>query len=80
GFGGAYEALLLDDAGTPRGKLELLVSKNALTYTGTLHLASEPADISIRGDLSADTGAFAQGSWTRPANSAKSIVALSLGF
>lgn len=80
GFGGAYEALLVDSSGTPRGKLELTVPANALTYTGTLNLASEPAALSLRGDLSASDGASATGSWSRAADPAKSISALSLGF
>ncbi len=80
GFSGAYEALLVDDSGIARGKLELLVPNNALTYTGTLHLASLPSPLSVRGNLTASDGASAQGSWTRTANPAKSISGLSLGF
>ncbi|MBC8009687.1 MAG: hypothetical protein H7067_06290 [Burkholderiales bacterium] len=80
GFGGAYEALLVDDSGVPRGKLEIAVPANALTYTGTLNLASEPASLSIRGALSATDGASATGSFTRIANIDKNISALSLGF
>jgi|GEM_PF-2565818 Predicted periplasmic ligand-binding sensor domain len=80
GFSGAYEALLVDNAGTPLGKLELLVPKNALSFTGTLNLASEPAAIALRGNLSASDGSSATGVWTRNANSTKGIAALSLGF
>ena len=80
GFGGDHEALLVDASGTPRGKLTLTVPANALTYTGTLNLASEPASLSIRGDLSASDGASATGAWSRAANPARAISALSLGF
>ncbi len=78
GFSGAYEALLVDDSGTARGKLELLVPNNALTYTGTLNLAALPAAIPVRGSLTASDGTAAQASWT-PAP-ATGITGLSLGF
>ncbi len=40
GFGGTYEALLVDEALTPLGKLTLTVANNALSYSGTVTLAS----------------------------------------
>jgi hypothetical protein len=79
GFGGSYEALLVDDeSGTARGKLELLVPNNALTFSGTLNLASLPAAIPVRGKLTASDGTSAQAIWS-PAPTT-GITGLSLGF
>ena len=41
GFGGTYEALLLDGDSNPVGKLTLTIPANALSYTGVLSLARE---------------------------------------
>ncbi len=69
GFGGAYEAILMDSVGTALGKLELLVPGNTLSYTGVLHLASEPAAVPVAGVLAASSGAFANGFWSRGSGS-----------
>ncbi len=48
GFGGDYEALLLDnDTGLPVGKLSLVVAKNGLGYTGRLALAREVESVIV---------------------------------
>jgi alpha-tubulin suppressor-like RCC1 family protein/cyclophilin family peptidyl-prolyl cis-trans isomerase len=73
GFGGTYEALLLDESSLPAGKLTLTVPANALSYTGTLTLAREAKAIPVK---SSGTTAFigstdlanASATWTRTTN------------
>jgi hypothetical protein len=48
GFGGTYEALLVDGALTPVGKLVLTVPANALTFSGNLATAAEGRSVSFK--------------------------------
>ncbi|MEI6715812.1 MAG: MBG domain-containing protein [Verrucomicrobiota bacterium] len=63
GFGGSYEALLLDEGSLPIGKLELTVPSSSLNYSGRLLLAGDAKVITLKGslvpskDLSSVTGA-----------------------
>jgi len=60
GFGGTYEALLLDQSSVPVGKLSLTIPAAALSYTGTLTLAREVKAIPIAStSKSTGTTAFA---------------------
>ncbi len=60
GFGGTYEALLLDQSSVPVGKLSLTIPANALSYTGTLTLARETGSIAVSStSKSSGTTAFA---------------------
>ncbi|MEI6714269.1 MAG: HYR domain-containing protein [Verrucomicrobiota bacterium] len=55
GFGGAYEALLLDPDHAPIGKLELLVPLNSLAYSGKLTLTNEAKSVTLVGVLQANS-------------------------
>ncbi|MEI6712999.1 MAG: immunoglobulin domain-containing protein [Verrucomicrobiota bacterium] len=55
GFGGAYEALLLDQDHAPIGKLELTVPLNSLAYSGKLTLTTEAKSVSLLGFLQANS-------------------------
>jgi hypothetical protein len=77
GFGGRFEALLVDDSGVACGKLELNISANSLLYTGLLTLATEASPITVRGTLSAGDSSSAQGHWDRNRNG---VAYLDLGF
>ena len=79
GFGGAFEAVLVDSLGTVRGKVELLVPVDALTYSGVLQLASEPAALTLKGNLTASSGAAATARWTRTTNGLAELI-LTLGL
>jgi hypothetical protein len=77
GFGGTYEALLLDTNSLPAGKLTLTVPANALSYTGTLTLARESKSITVAStSKSPGTTVFvgstdfanAAATWTRTTN------------
>ena len=77
GFGGTYEALLLDESSLPAGKLTLTVPANALSYTGTLTLARESKSITVAStSKSPGTTVFvgstdfanAAATWTRTTN------------
>lgn len=77
GFGGTYEALLLDQTSVPVGKLSLTIPTNALSYTGTLTLARESKAITVAStSKSPGTTAFAgsadlanaTATWTRNTN------------
>jgi autotransporter-associated beta strand protein len=48
GFGGTYEALLVDDQSTPLGKLVLTISNNSNAYSGILDLAMEAKPLAIK--------------------------------
>ena len=48
GFGGTYEALLVDEALTPLGKLTLTVANNAFSCTGSLALAGETRALAFK--------------------------------
>lgn len=51
GYGGTYEALLLDADEHPSGKITVTVSDKNLTFTGTLRLAGEAKTIGLKGGL-----------------------------
>ena len=77
GFGGSYEALLVDEDSTPIGKLELKVPPDALSYTGTLRLAAEAKPVVISSTSKSPgttplvaTMQEATLTWTRPATAA----------
>ncbi|MEI6714267.1 MAG: MBG domain-containing protein [Verrucomicrobiota bacterium] len=55
GFGGAYEALLLDQDHAPIGKLELTVPLNSLAYSGKLILSTEAKPVTLVGVLQANS-------------------------
>lgn len=79
GYGGDYEALLLDANQRPLGLLTLKVSANALTYTGTIALAAEANPVALRGSLSpASDLTTATHTFTRAATSA--LPALSVTY
>ena len=60
GFGGTYEALLLDQTSVPVGKLSLTIPAIAPSYTGTLNLARETSSIAVSStSKSSGTTAFA---------------------
>ena len=76
GFGGTYEALVVDGRSMPAGKLTVTVPATALTYSGTLTLARETKTITIASSAkSPGTTAFvgspdlanAAATWTRNA-------------
>ncbi|MBC8009474.1 MAG: hypothetical protein H7067_05215 [Burkholderiales bacterium] len=48
GFGGTYEALLVDGDLLPVGKLSLTIPPNALSYSGTLTTAREAKTVSFK--------------------------------
>jgi formylglycine-generating enzyme required for sulfatase activity len=73
GFGGTYEALLLDANSLPAGKLTLTVPANALSYTGTLTLAREAKAIPVKSSgttpfIGSTDLANASATWTRTTN------------
>jgi len=51
GFGGDYEALLLDERSVPVGKLELDIPANSLRFTGSVTLAGSRKPLAIRGEF-----------------------------
>ncbi|MEI6715941.1 MAG: immunoglobulin domain-containing protein [Verrucomicrobiota bacterium] len=51
GFGGSYEALLMDSDHTPIGKLELTVPLNSMAYSGKLTLTTEAKAVTLVGIL-----------------------------
>ncbi|MEI6715377.1 MAG: HYR domain-containing protein, partial [Verrucomicrobiota bacterium] len=51
GFGGAYEALLMDPDHAPIGKLELTVPLNSMAYSGKLTLTNEAKAVTLVGVL-----------------------------
>ena len=48
GFGGTHEALLVDEALTPLGKLVLTIPANALSFSGSLTTAAEGRTVSFK--------------------------------
>ena len=85
GFGGTYEALLVDGEETPAGKLTLTVSGNAFSYTGTLALASEPKATSFKSGSATlldpeDDGSSATGATSVTVTTANPDVTYHLAF
>ncbi len=54
-FTSGYEALLMDGASLPVGKLSLTVAKNGRSFSGKLFAATETAALSLRGVLESDS-------------------------